>query len=132
MCLDAQLQLYGLNHVDVARTYGNMALDHQGQGIMNKAFEFYQKSMTIQIAVLGSDHPDVAVTLCQMRDALRQCKQLPNAILMYDEAVRIYLASSGPDHPDVAMCNRSLGSVYQEQHFAGVWSSACVTGLPSD
>ncbi|KAJ1493017.1 hypothetical protein T484DRAFT_1591707, partial [Baffinella frigidus] len=58
--LGANVRAYAPDHVEVAKSYNNIANIHQVQGKLVEALELYEKSKAIKINALGHDHVDVA------------------------------------------------------------------------
>ena len=52
--------MLGKDHVDVARSYNNMANVYEAQGKYGEALKLYEQSLAINIKVFGNDHPKVA------------------------------------------------------------------------
>ena len=50
----------GGEHPDVATTYNNIGITWKNKGEYDKALEYYEKSLVIQLKTLGGEQPDVA------------------------------------------------------------------------
>jgi len=50
------------NHPDLAKSYNNIGLVYNSKGEYDKALEFYQKSLEINLISLPPNHPDLATS----------------------------------------------------------------------
>ena len=50
----------GQNHVDVAKSYNNLAKGYRNAGYLGKAKDYYEQALMIQKEQLGPNHVDVA------------------------------------------------------------------------
>ena len=56
------IKVLGHDHVDVAKSYNNMALIYEAQGKHVELLELHEKSKAITIKAFGHDHVDVIRT----------------------------------------------------------------------
>ena len=75
-----------------------VALNKAGQ--YDKALEYYQKSLAIDLKQLGPEHPNVAASYNNMAYVFKAKKDLPKAKEYWEKAYAIRLKKLGPDHPD--------------------------------
>ena len=54
------IKVLGKDHVDVAKSYNNMAVVYRAQGKYGEALELYEQSLAIRIKVFGKEHRKVA------------------------------------------------------------------------
>ena len=83
----------------MARTYVNMANVYNSQGHYERALEYYQKSLDIEIAVVGHDHASVAMSYGNMGYVYRSLGKAEEAREMFTKTYSIFLKVLGPDHP---------------------------------
>eukprot|EP00961_Rhodomonas_salina_P198038 2672314-Rhodomonas_salina.1 len=58
--LEAAQQTHGRNHIDVAKSYGNIGNVYEKLGENTKALEYFNRGLEIKVKNLGHDHIDVA------------------------------------------------------------------------
>jgi len=78
-----------------------------------KAEPLYQRSLSIQEAMLGKDHPDVALTLNNLALLYKSMGQYAKAERLYQRSLAIREAMLGKDHPDVANSLNNLAGLYE-------------------
>ena len=71
-------------------------------GENEKALEFYNKSLEIQIKVRGQDHPDTASTQNSIGNVLQNQGKYSEALEMFDKCLKTREKVLGCNHPDVA------------------------------
>ena len=77
----------------------NMGVVYDSQGHYERALEYYQKSLDIQIKVVGHDHIDLAASYTNVGVVYHKQGNTEQATEMYTKAYRVYLKVLGPDHP---------------------------------
>jgi len=102
----------GDDHVDVARTYGNMGIVLCQQGDNKKGLEYFQKSLEIEVKVLGHDHVDVAATYCNMAIVYYSLGEYKKALEYYQKDLEISRKHLGDDHVHVATTQYNMANVH--------------------
>ena len=81
--LEARKVLLGVNHIDTAESYINVASSYFRNCNYTMALEYYKKALEIQEKVLGTNNTDTAITYTDIAIAyIKQCN--------YDEANHYY------------------------------------------
>ncbi|MCP3897019.1 MAG: tetratricopeptide repeat protein, partial [Moraxella sp.] len=75
-------------------------LDELGE--YDKAIEYYEKALAIDIKTYGDQHPDVARDLNNLGSAWNSLGEYDKAIEYYKEALAIDIKDYGDQHPKVA------------------------------
>ena len=74
---------------------------HQQLGDLQRAKEYQDRSLAIDLKKLGPDHTYVATTYSKLGDIHQQLGDLQHAKEYQDRALAIRLKKLGPDHTDV-------------------------------
>ena len=81
----------------------SIGIVHRKMGENEKALEYYNKSLEIQIKVRGQDHPVLADTYVNIGVVYKKQAKYPEALNTYHKALAIYEQVHGRNHPDVAV-----------------------------
>lgn len=85
---------------------------HFDKGDYDKAIEYYQKALTIDLNALGPDHPDMAASYNNLGIAYDAKGDYDRAVEYHRQALTIRLKALGANHPDVAQSYNNLGIAY--------------------
>ena len=113
--LVARKNKLGHDHPDVARSYNNLGLAYSDKGEYDRAIEYYEKCLEIELDKLGHDHPSVARSYNNLGLAYDNKGEYGRAIEYYEKSLKIYLEKLGHDHPDVAISYGNLGAAYDNK-----------------
>ena len=83
----------------MAKSYGSLGNLYNRQGQYERALEYYQKALEIDIKVSGQDHPDVAVSYQNLAAVYQRQGNHVQTKEMVTKAYHIFLKVLGPDHP---------------------------------
>jgi len=72
---------------------------HDNKGEYDKALEYFQKSLAIDLKKLGPEHPSVAGSYHNIGLVHEDKKDLAKAKEYWEKAYAIYLKKLGPNHP---------------------------------
>jgi len=92
----------------VADTYMNIGGVHDEKAEYDKALEFYQKSLAIDLVKRGKDHPSVALTYYNMAIAYGKLKNVIKEKELLRKAYAIQLEKLGKDHPETKKTAKAL------------------------
>ena len=81
--------MLGETHPDVAASYNNIGLAYYSLGDYDKALEYYNKALGIQLNVLGENHPDVATILDCLVFLYSETQQFLKAYKTAEDALNI-------------------------------------------
>ena len=95
--------------------YNNLGLAYDSKGDYDKAIEYYQKALKINLKKPGPEHPDVARNYNNMGEAYREKGDYDKAIEYYQKSLKINLKKLEPEHPDVAFNYNNLGLAYDSK-----------------
>jgi len=90
----------------VAASYTNIGNVYRKQGQYERALEYYQKALDIDIKVSGQDHPDVAVSYHNLAAVYQSQGNHVQTKEMATKAYHIFLKKLGPDHPHTQMSSK--------------------------
>ena len=97
-----------------ARIYHNMGLLHRQLGDYQRAKEYSERALSIQLNKLVPDHVDVARTYHNMGTLHRDLGDHHLAKEYYERALSIQLNKLGPDHVAVARTYHNMGNLQQD------------------
>ena len=96
-----------------ASAYSNLGLAYESKGDYDKAIEYFQKSLKINLKKLGSEDPNVAINYNNLGFACDGKGDHDEAIEYYKKSLEINLAKLGSEHPNVARDYNNLGDSYR-------------------
>ena len=108
------LQEFGPKHVDVARSYTNLASIYIALGDFEQAKEYQQRALDIQLDKLGPEHVNVATSYTNLASIYIALGDFEQAKEYQQRAVDIQLDKLGPKHVDVATSYTNLASIYEK------------------
>ncbi len=109
----------GPDHLDTARTLGNLASTYVDLGRARDALPLEERAVAITEAALGPDHPDTARTLGNLASTHRALGQARRALRLWQRVLAITEAALGPDDLDTARTLGNLASTYVDLGRAG-------------
>jgi len=90
-------------------------------GEYEKAVEYYEQALTIDLETHGKSHPNVAINRNNLGAAWDALGKYKKAIGYYEQALTSDLNIHGEDHPDVAIDRNNLGMAW---HALGEYEKA--------
>ncbi|MEA3548429.1 MAG: tetratricopeptide repeat protein, partial [Thermodesulfobacteriota bacterium] len=81
----------------------------------DKAIDFYNKALAIDLKVLGDQHPKVATYYNNLGSAWTSKGDYDKAIAFYNKALAIALKVLGEQHPYTKIVADNLFSIRQQQ-----------------
>ena len=100
---------------EYSEAYNNLGLAYRSNGDYDRAIEYYQKALKIDLKQLGPDHPNVATRYNNLGVAFDNKGDHDRAIEYYQKSLKIGMKQLGPDHPDVAIGYNNIGLVYKRK-----------------
>ncbi|MGH8557921.1 MAG: tetratricopeptide repeat protein, partial [Methylococcales bacterium] len=85
------------------RSYSNLGAAWRILGDAEKAIDYYEKALLIDLQVIGDQHPNVARNNNNLGEAWRNLGDAKKAIDYYKNALSIDLQVFGDQHPNVAI-----------------------------
>ena len=102
------------DHLEEAGIIHNMGILHKHLGEHQKAKEYYERALSIQLKKLGRDHVDVACTYHNMGSLHHDLGEHQQAKEYYEGALSIQLNKLGLDHVDVASTYHNMGNLHND------------------
>ena len=102
------------DHLEEAAVNQNMGVLHLNLGDHQKAKEYYEHALSIQLKKLGPDHVDVALTYHNMGTLHNDLGDHQQAKEYYERALSIRLKKLEPDHVDVAFTYHNMGALHKD------------------
>ena len=107
-----------LNHaVDLdpvySPAYNNLGMAYRRKGDHDKAIEYYEKALEIDLEKLGPEHTEVAIRYNNLGVAYQSKGDCDRAIEYYEMALRIALERLGKNDPHTRMFQENLDSLSQ-------------------
>ena len=102
------------DHLEEAGIIHNMGILHKHLGEHQKAKEYYERALSIQLKKLGRDHVDVACTYHNMGSLHHDLGEHQQAKEYYERALSIQLNKLGLDHVDVASTYHNMGNLHND------------------
>ena len=81
-------------------------------GNFDKALEYYEKCLAIELKTLGGEHPYVATSYFNIGSAWDNKGQYEKALEYYKKSLVIRLKTLGGEHPDVGSSYNNIGNVW--------------------
>lgn len=115
----------GPQHLDYAKSLGNLATVYASMGEYARAKPLHTKSLDISRRCLGEQHPEYAVLLNNIASLYESIGDYPRAEALYNESLEIRKQVLGEKHPDYAVGLNNLAVLYEHM---GDYTRATVTG----
>lgn len=97
----------------MASTYNNIGVVWDNKGDYDKALEYYQQSLDIELKTLGEWHPDVVTSYNNMGLVWQNKGEYDKALEYYQKSLDIFLRTLGVEHPDVAISYSRIGGLWK-------------------
>ena len=107
--LDKRRELYGEQHLEVARTYDSLGEVLTLQAEYVQAGEMLRNALAIRRDLLGEGHPDVAESLTGLAEALTQEGEFEEAEPLLRQSLQIRTSILGEENLEVAQSTERLG-----------------------
>jgi tetratricopeptide (TPR) repeat protein/transcriptional regulator with XRE-family HTH domain len=105
----------GPDHLDVAQSLNNLALNCTFRGRHTEARRLHGRALAIRERALGPDHPDVAESLNNLASLHVDRGRYADARPLYERALAIWKRALGPSDPAVAISLNNLGCTSEHQ-----------------
>jgi len=102
-------ELFGEQHLEVARTYDSLGEVLTLQAEYAQAGAMLRKALTIRRELLGEGHPDVAESLTGLAEVLTQEGEFEQAEPLLRQSLQIRIAILGEENLEVAQSTERLG-----------------------
>ena len=109
-----KLQEHGPEHVNVARSYNNLALIYKKLGDFEQAKEYQQRALDIELDKLGPEHVNVARSYNNLALIYQKLGDFEKAKEYQQRALNIELDKLGPEHINVATRYNNLALIYRD------------------
>jgi len=96
----------------VAWLFDANGYEYHGLGDRTKAFEYFNKALSIRETINDKDHPDKALSYNNIGQTYRAAGNYTKALDYYNKALTIYEKFYGEEHPDMAAPYNNIGAVY--------------------
>ena len=83
--------------------------------IYDKAIEYYNKALEINLKINDSEHPDTATTLNNIAAVYDAQGKYEESLKYFFRALKIREKKLGPEHPDTATTLNNIAGVYADQ-----------------
>ncbi|ETO33322.1 hypothetical protein RFI_03784, partial [Reticulomyxa filosa] len=114
-CIIDGLQTLHDSHIDVADSYFWLGKAYDDKEEHDKAIEYYEKSLKIELDKLGVGYSSVDI-ICNNLGCMYEKKGEDKKAMEYHEkALKIQLNRLGPNHHNVAASYNNLGGLYQKK-----------------
>lgn len=111
MVLTIRLEKLPKTHELIAASYNNLGLVFT-QLDVNKAFDYYEKSLAIYEELHGNDHPKLAIANTNLGVLHRSEKLYGDAVVYFESALKIWEKIYPQPHPNKALVLMNLGQTY--------------------
>ncbi len=109
----SKIILNDLQLLDDAQIYSNLGDLFEHFGEYNKAVEFYQQGLSIELRTFGNQHQSVATSYNNIGSAWERKGEYDKALEFYQKGLDIRLENLGNQHSDVATSYNYFGMVWQ-------------------
>ena len=110
--LDIRKYHYGPNHVEIARTLGNLGNAYGALGDAAKQKELLEQALAIKERHYGRNHVKVSITLGNLSNAYGTLGDAAKQKELLERALAIQERYYGPEHVEVAITLGNLGNAY--------------------
>ena len=93
----------------------NIGSAYYRKGDHDRAIEYYQKALKIDLKKLGPEHPNVAIRYNNLGLAYGRKGDFDSAIECYQKALKISLKRLGKNHPYTKIFQKNLNSAKQKE-----------------
>ncbi len=107
--------VYGMAHLDTARSYNNLGTVYYNNGEYDKALEYLDKALKINERNLGKYHSDTAITYNSIGGVYYKKCNFDLAINYLNTAIDILERVTVVDNPTTALFYCNIGAVYYEK-----------------
>ncbi|TDD80061.1 FxSxx-COOH system tetratricopeptide repeat protein, partial [Actinomadura rubrisoli] len=83
-----------------------------GQGALDRALRYLERSLAASERLHGSDHPDTMAGRLVLASAYEDAGDLGRALPVYEQTLTDMTRVLGPDHPDTLSCRDYLAGAY--------------------
>ncbi len=97
------------NYPLILNLYFQIVKIFEGINKYDKAIDYYERTLKIDLSIYGENHPNVARDYNNIGSAWDHLGDSHKAIAFYERALQIDLSILGENHPDVATCYNNLG-----------------------
>ncbi|KAL5549761.1 hypothetical protein UlMin_004992 [Ulmus minor] len=102
----------GLDHPDVAHSYGNMALFYHGLNQSELALRHMSRALLLLSMTSGPDHPDVTSTFINVAMMYQDIGKMNTALRYLQEALKKNERLLGEEHIQTAVCYHALAIAF--------------------
>jgi CHAT domain-containing protein/uncharacterized protein HemY len=111
MALTIRTEKLSETHELIAASYNDLGLVYT-QLDVNKAFNYYEKSLAIYEKLHGTDHPKLAIANTNLGVLNRSEKLYGDAVVYFEAALKIWEKIYTQPHPNKALVLMNLGQTY--------------------
>jgi tetratricopeptide (TPR) repeat protein len=97
-----------------AKNYIKEGLKYYYLAEYNKALEYYNKALDLQIVTLGEKHKDTASSYNNIGSVYSKLGDYVQALEYYNKALELQIATLGEKHKDTANSYNNIGVVYRK------------------
>lgn len=101
--------------LELAFAYSEIGVSHKSKGDYDRASEYFERALKINLMERGSNHPKVAACYNDLGKVYRKKGEYDQAIEYFEKALAIYRAKLGPDHALVTACYLDLGEAFRNK-----------------
>jgi len=102
----------GIEHVDTALSYSNIASVYWDLGNYPQALEFNEKALKIRENILGTEHVDTALSYSNIASVYWDLGNYPQALEFNEKALKIRENILGTEHVDTALSYNNIANIY--------------------
>ena len=88
---------------------------YYSKGDYDRALEYHEKSLAIELKVHGGEHPDVAISYNYIGIIWRSKGEYDRALEFYEKSLAIKLKVHGGEHPSVASSYNNIGIIWKRK-----------------
>ena len=95
------------------KTYNSLGIVYDNLGRYDKAIEYYEKALVVNLETFGPEHPTVGTLYDNLGGVYDLQGLYEKAIECHEKALNISIKALGPEHPEVATSYNNIGLVYK-------------------
>ena len=110
-----EVAILALTDDDRGFAYNALGLAYDNKGEYDKAIDYHEKSLAIQLKTLGAEHPSVGTSYNNIGGAYSEKGEYDKALEYYEKDLAIQLKALGAGHSAVATSYGNIAKAYYDK-----------------
>jgi tetratricopeptide (TPR) repeat protein len=110
-----KMALHRLDLIEISNSLKEKESRFYDKGKYNKAIEYSEKALKIQLSIFGEKHPNTAVSYNNIGSAWEAKGEHDKAIEYHEKSLKIQLSTFGENHPNTAISYGNIGLAWDSK-----------------